>query len=267
MQHVSPEPLAAVQHTFAAHLRDPAHAPPPADVPERRMAVYRELVFNNVDGLLAATFPVLHAILGEARWQALVRDFLVYHRCRTPLFGELPAELPAYLEARGGRPEDPPFLAELAHYEWVELALTTADETLEPEAAPADGQLLDATVRLSPLAWPLAYRFPVHRLGPGYTPAEAPAEPTFLVVYRDRHDAVGFLELNAVSARLLELAAEPQPGRALLGTLARDIGHPEPEAVLHHGSAILRDLIRRDVLLWRAAVRPERKGRKHEPSV
>ena len=40
-------------HALAAHVRDPAaHAGPPG-IEDRRLAVYRELVFNNLDGLLA----------------------------------------------------------------------------------------------------------------------------------------------------------------------------------------------------------------------
>jgi hypothetical protein len=33
----------AAQYAFAAHIRDPARAPAPADIAPRRMAVYTEL--------------------------------------------------------------------------------------------------------------------------------------------------------------------------------------------------------------------------------
>ena len=101
----------ARQLAFAAHLRDPEHCPAPADLDDRRMGIYRELIFNNVDSLLAGNFPVLHGLLPKDRWQALVRDFLIRHRARSPLFPELAQEFLGYLaEERGTRTEDPPYL-------------------------------------------------------------------------------------------------------------------------------------------------------------
>ncbi len=58
----------------------------------------------------------------------MARDFFACHACRTPLFTRLAEEFLVYLEQeRKGMPEDPPFLLELAHYEWVELALSLSD--------------------------------------------------------------------------------------------------------------------------------------------
>lgn len=37
---------------LAAHVRDPAHHAGPVGIEERRLRVYRELVFNNLQGLL-----------------------------------------------------------------------------------------------------------------------------------------------------------------------------------------------------------------------
>lgn len=119
----------ATQFAFAAHIRDPVHQPAPADVEDRRMAIYRELFFNNISSFLAGTLPVLHQLLPEAQWQEMMRDFLVRHRCHSPYFLDIPREFLTYLEhSRGTQPGDPPFLYELAHYEWAELALSVADE-------------------------------------------------------------------------------------------------------------------------------------------
>ena len=76
------------QSAFAAHLRDPAANPPPPGIEPRRMAIYRDLFFNNIAGLLAANFPVIRRTLGEDAWRALVRRFYSTHRSRTPLFPE-----------------------------------------------------------------------------------------------------------------------------------------------------------------------------------
>ena len=51
-----------VQQAFTRHMRDPANAPAPAGVEDRRMAIYRDLLFNNVQTFLAGCFPVLRKI-------------------------------------------------------------------------------------------------------------------------------------------------------------------------------------------------------------
>ncbi len=47
------------QYAFAAHIRDPENNPAPDGVEDRRMAIYRELFFNNLHNLLGSTFPVI----------------------------------------------------------------------------------------------------------------------------------------------------------------------------------------------------------------
>ncbi len=241
------------QRAFAAHLRDPARVPGPDDVEDHRMAIYRDLVFNNVSALLAGNFPVLRRILSDARWDDLIRDFFVRHRAKTPLFLELGQEFLDFLQsARADDPRDPPFLLELAHYEWVELALQISDA--EPDRTRIDptGDLLESRPVLSPLAWNLSYRFPVHRIGPDCQPDGPPQEPTHLVVYRTPNDDVAFLEINAVTQCLLILLEEetsPATGREVLGRIAAELGHPDPDQVIAFGAGLMEDLRTRGILL------------------
>ena len=240
-----------LQRQFAAHLRDPQiHAAPPG-IEDRRLQIYRELFYNNVEDCLAGAFPVLRAITPDAAWHALVRDFYARHRSESPQFHQIAAEFLRYLEdERGEHPDDPPFLRELAHYEWVELALDVAEESLgEPQDLGADALAL--APRLSPLAWSLAYEWPVHLISAEFQPEQAPEQPTYVLVWRNRADQVRFMETNAVTARLLQLVEE-QPritGRELLLQLAAEMGHPQPQAVVEQGAEILRDLREREVLL------------------
>ena len=240
------------QYEFTAHIRDPDRQPAPADVDARRMALYRELFYNNVAGFMANSFPVLHEILNEAHWHALMRDYFARHISHTPLFPEMPREFLRFLEnEREPHPEDPPFLLELAHYEWVELALSISDA--EPHTAGVDpgGDLLTGIPVPSPLAWLLSYRFAVHRIGPDYRPRTPESEPTHLLVYRDMDDEIGFIELNLVTARLLAVISndDERCGRALLEGIASELDHPRPEAVIAGGREILEDLRRRGVIL------------------
>ena len=86
-------------------------------------------------------------------------QFIDRHRCHTPYFLEISQEFLKFLMQRDEPvPNDPPFLLELAHYEWVELALDVSEEQL-PEAH--DEYALSSSVpQLSPLAWLLSYQVP-----------------------------------------------------------------------------------------------------------
>lgn len=237
---------------FAAHIRDPDGAPAPPDVEDRRLQVYRELFLNNVAGLLAGAFPVLQRVLGPERWRQLAREFYRDHRCHTPLFLEVPQEFLVYLgEERRPSAGDPPFLYELAHYEWVELALSIDETTLDGTRVDPAGDLLAGVPVLSPLAWPLAYRFPVHRLSPEFQPSMPPAEASFYVACRDRSDQVRFMGANAVTVRLVELMRQhpDRTGHGHLAALADELPRVDPAALRAGGADTLRELRANDAVL------------------
>ncbi len=240
------------QYEFAAHIRDPANQPRPADVEDRRMAIYRDLFYNNVESLLAGNFPVVRRLLSDDHWHGVVRDFLVKHRCETPLFLELAQEFLDYLQnERDSEPDDPPFLLELAHYEWVELALAISDEDADLAAIDPNGDLMAGRPLVSPLAWHLSYRYPVHRISEEYRPTSPPDEITRLVVYRDRADEIGFLEINAVTQRLLQLLQEnPEwTGHQTVKQIAEELQHPQPQTVMDAGRELLYELRNRNIVL------------------
>lgn len=162
----------------------------------------------------------------------------------------------AWLQARQTLPEapDPPWLAELAHYEYMEIHAGNAEAELADIGHDPDGDLVAGIPVLSPLAWPLVYRWPVHRIGNGEAlPAQAPAQPTCLVVARDRRDRVGFMESNPLTLGLLALMRE-QPGDTgarHLERLAVQAG-VAADALLEHGREILLRLRQRDIVLGSA---------------
>ena len=245
------------QLRFAAHIRDPDNNPAPDDVEDRRMAVYRDLFYNNVEGFLSGTFPVLRKLMDDHAWHSMARDFYANHQCHSPLFLEIPREFLNYLDQeRAEQPQDPPFLKELAHYEWVELAVSVAEtDTLEAShrdvmAETSPESLLNHRPLLSPLAWPLAYQYPVHRISPEFMPETPGDQPTYLLVFRNREDAVEFIELNPVSARLFALLQENQTGsgRQALEQIADELQHPQPQVVIEGGLSILTDWARRGIV-------------------
>ena len=239
----------AKQAEFAAYIRDPEHNPAPSDVAPERMAMYRELFFNNIDSFLATSFPVLRSLFSEQQWQALASDFFARHRCHTPYFSEIAEEFLDYLQ-QGQAVSDYPFLWELAHYEWVELALAIAkvqpDFVIDAEAVDFEYQAL----AVSPLAWLLAYRFPVQTISAQHTPMFAPDQATYLVVYRDQFHEVHFMETVALTFRLLQLLeAEPQNAKNLVLQLSREIPGSSVDALLPHAYATLKEMLIRGIVI------------------
>jgi len=240
-----------LQYEFTGHIRDPEVKPAPPGIEDRRLAFYRELLYNNIEKFIANNFPVLCKITPDEHWHSMVRDYFARHKSRTPLFPKLPQEFLRYLETERDNPNDPAFIVELAHYEWVETGLRFDVRELSFSGIARDGDLLSGVPVLSPLAWPFVYKFPVHRIGPDFMPSEAPETPTYLVVYRNSDDDVGFMELNPVSARLIEMlnGGSNRNGRELLQDIADELKHPQPQMVIDGGSEILENLKQREVIL------------------
>jgi hypothetical protein len=240
------------QYAFAAHIRDPQGAPAPEGIDDRRMAIYRELFFNNLKSLLSNMFPVLAKLHDDRHWRGLVRKFMQRHRAKTPYFLQLPAEFLEFLQNEyEPAPDDFPFLVELAHYEYIELALSISDEANELDGVDADGDLLTGIPVKSKLAWVYAYRYPVHRISSKFLPDTPADQPVYLAVYRDADDKVGFLELNAVTAGLLNAIEEnetDQSGEALLRQLATDIGYSDTDAFIVHGQSAMQEMRSLDIL-------------------
>jgi hypothetical protein len=233
------------QNAFGAYLRDPDHCVPPAGMDVKRAEVYRQLVFANLSSLLSGTFPVLIRILGDGRWRVLIRVFLRDHRGRTPRFGEIAREFVEFLASQpSGLNEGswPPFMVELAHYEWVEMVLQQSQA--EPLVPSDVGLLLEQALQVSPLAFPLAYAWPVHRVGPDYQPETPPAQPTLLLVRRTADWSVKFSELSPLAWRLLQRIGEfPElHGREQLEGLAVEAGAAGVPDFIASGVALLRQL-------------------------
>lgn len=252
-----PSRTQALQYAFTAHLRDPAHAPAPADVDPRRMQVYRELVFANMGSYISSNFPVIRSLYDDAAWDVLARDFLREHQCHTPLFPEFGREFLRFLEARAEadrddpQARDPDFLLELAHYEWAELALALDEADIATIAHNPAGDPVDGVPVMSPLACVLGYRYPVHYIGPDFRPHEPSIEPTLLLLVRGRDDTVRFHEINALSALLIERlqANTGESGRACLEALLAQYDAATAANLREAGLAMLAELKQQEAIL------------------
>jgi hypothetical protein len=247
-----PELLRKQLFQFAAHIRDPENSPLPDNIEDRRMGIYRDLFFNNIEGFLSSTFPVLKSLYEEDDWLALARSFFILHRCQSPYFLEISREFIDYLQSEHTMREcDPPFLSELAHYEWIELALSISQESPDLKHIDAESSLLNGHPVMSPLAWLMTYSWPVHQISPNFRP-EQPAEQTVcIIVYRDADDEVQFTEINQVTAKLLQQLEHNNAatGAEVLNGIAKELGAADADPILQSGLEILEDLKQKGIIL------------------
>jgi hypothetical protein len=240
------------QYAFAAYIRDPEHRPAPEGIEDRRMSIYRELFFNNLRNLLGKTFPVLRKLHDDEHWDRFIRQFMQKHHAKTPYFLELPEEFLNFLrDEYEHQVDDFPFLTELAHYEYIELALSVSTESNNLDGVDPDGDLLANIPVKSVLTWAYAYQYAVHRISPDFLPTQAEDQPVYLAVYRQPDDKVGFLELNPVTANLLNAIEEnvaDRTGEELLREIATTINYLNVDAFIKHGAAALKEMRQLEIL-------------------
>jgi hypothetical protein len=119
-----------------------------------------------------------------------------------------------------------------------------------PEAGfDREGDLLENPVLVSPLVWCLAYRWPVHQIGPDHMPAAPLPDGTELVVYRRRNDQVSFMAVNAVTLRLIELLRTGVTGGDALASVAAELSDLDSKVVYEQGLATMRRLRDAEILL------------------
>jgi len=249
----APLPFQEFQYALGRHLRHPRSAKRPDDIPVRRTDIYRELVRNNLEGFLRACFPVTHALLGTRRWPRLVDAFFREARCHSPYFREIPREFLDWLLTAETLPVAlPPWLAELAHYEWVELALDVMETAALPNFDP-EGDLLEGEPVLAPALMNLTYAWPVHQIGSTFRPRKP--QPAHLLVFRNTADRIEFIELNPLSARLVTLLQKGgRSGREACTRIATELHHPSLDSLIRHGADMLNELRLADAILGRKTI-------------
>lgn len=246
-----------IQRAFAMHLRAPDRVAMPDGLEDRRVQIYRDLVFKNVSNFLASSYPVLRKLCNDVEWQDFIADFLHDFRATSPYFTQLSGEFLKYISVRVKQSVtgfNPPFLLELASYERIETELFLSDHKL-PSDAVADlyetqavfeqssrqlstenskvtvGESRATALRLSrlrpklsDLAKIMRFKFPVHQITETYQPIKALESPAILLVYRNRTDKVAFAEINPMVAELLQLCS----GQLTAGEVLREVAQQLP---------------------------------------
>ena len=230
------------QYTFTAHIRDPKNNPKPDNVDEERMSVYREGVYNNLFESASVCFPVCQRTIGKAAWNSIMRRFFATHHASSPIFREIPQELLAFLQADV---EVPDYIKQLAHYEWVELAVGM--QKVSAANLSKATNLLNEIPVLTPAHMLLQYDYPVQKISPEFIPESK--EEAYLLVFRNQDFDVNFIELNPMTYALLELIKKGLTGKQALTSIAEQIQHPQPKVILEFGHGLLLDLLAQQAIL------------------
>lgn len=250
----NPQDFKQMQYAFTAHIRQPEQNAAPTEIEDRRMKIYRDLFYTNVEGFMSTTYPVLCEILGEQRWHTLIRDYFANHKAHTPLFPEMPREFLVYLEEERQAPaDDLPFMLELAHYEWVELALSISELEDDTSKLSKQPDFLNEVPVLSNLAWPLSYHYPVQNISTEFQPEQPGEQATHIVASRAiDEEQVHFTEINPVVARLLQLVADNPgnlTGTQLLTQIANELENTDIDSILSFGQQTLADLHKKNIII------------------
>lgn len=237
-----------IQEAFAARIRNPFDEPVPDNIDPERMGIYEELLFNGMDDILSNAFPIINSIMSEEKWLALVRDFYAHHHSESPIFYEVPAEFVEFLSEERSNMDDFPFLAELAHYEWAELAIELAPSEAHTDLE-ADGDLLQCIPVVQDAAVVLGYEYPVHEVGLAFLPGPQDKAATYLIVYRDNDQFVQSMEVDVTTARLVQLLQSGQyTGHDALELMASERQMENPSTLIEEGADILEQLKEDEVL-------------------
>jgi uncharacterized protein len=241
----------SVQRAFTQYLRDPDHVTPPADLAGERLAVYSHAVIKNAETFIGENFPRVKSLFPEAAWTSMVRDYFRRHASTTPLFVELPGEFLRYLDELRDEPDDPPFLYELAHFEFLETEVSADEQRIDETGVDPAGDVITGVPLVNPTLRLVRYTYPVHRIDVSSRPDGEPGPPTFIAAFRDRAHRFGFIDLNSASARAVELLLRDEglSGNELMRAIAAELQHPDPDAVVAAGREILQRLVARDAIL------------------
>lgn len=214
-----------------------------------RLAIYRKMVHSRLRDVVAEFLPKTVARLGRARLMAEIGRFLADVAPRTPYFREVTGEFVRWAATRW--PDDPslpPYLLELAAYEWINAAVHDTDTG--GEAASGDTLALDrpaqldGSTRLHRAAWA------VHRAEEA---GDLTAEPTALLLYRDRVELrVRVLELTPRAAAVCERLLAGEALQVALTGACAELGQTLDDEFLAAMASFFADLAERGVLLGAA---------------
>lgn len=213
-----------------------------------RLFVYRELVQHTLADAVERACPRAVARLG-ARFETDFAAFLAERGPRSRYLRDVVGEWLDFTEPRWhADPTVPPYLAELARFEALQVELAARATNTEP---PPELELsLEARLRFTEAQQLLRLQFALHELPEAPSAQTVPERrPTRLLVYRDDAHELRTLELTPFAAELVERLLTAVPLGRALQEAASATETLLDGAVIERAARLLADLAERGVVL------------------
>ena len=207
------------QQDFGDYIRKQAHESCDT-IPKRVGELYQTLIFRAVAGFVNQCFPVCRKIIDESVWHRLLLSFIKQGDMSSPYFSEINKQFVDYLDEDIITAFDlHPCVAELAHYEWIELYVDNLPNIPPKLFLEEDNRqiFINSTLQV------LKYSWEVHQIGSEYLPTKP--QDTFVLVYRslDEGYQTAFMQINIVSFIVLTFIQETDKVYPSLTDLIVDI--------------------------------------------
>lgn len=241
-----------VQLEFANYLRNPGVVNAPQGIEKRRLAVYRGLISANIQNFVDSGFPVLKRITPAGRWQELIDSFIANYFSTSPYFVDISGAFVDFLTSgQVLTKNDPPYIGELAHYEWVELSVSLLE--LEDGVEAVAELTPDTAIQLNSTAQLLSYSYEVEKISPDFLPATVAPETVHILVYRDLAGRVRFFRLSTMTVLLLRhlQQSEYSSNQDLTEAMQAALPQLAKEVVAEGLTATLTEFAKRQVILTR----------------
>lgn len=233
------------QFALARHLRDPLSVPAPEGIPLVDAHACTQDMVNHLQELLNPAFATTRALLGEEIWALALRLFLKDAPAHTPWASTTQRAFVDHVCESPDMHHMPAWLPDLAHFEWLKSAISTAP--VQWPLCDAHGDVMQQTVVLNPTHVEAVYEWPVHCLSAEHKPDDM--QNTHLSMLRDADDALQVCESSVFRGQLLDLLRAGQTGEQALRGMAEWLSHPAPEDLVQQGAAVMAQLQREGIVL------------------
>lgn len=192
-----------------------------AGINQNGVRLYGELLNYGHHDVMESIYPYCRQLIAaHDDWDETVADYIKEYPPEHYNFNRLCSRFPDYLRssARGKKYlKRYPFIAELAHYEWIELEKMEQDVVITQFDHPGLSTP-EQFAKLAPVVNPSLtiqrYSYAIPEIveileGGGKLARKIPSEPTILAIYRNpKTHRCHFVELGEASAQMLERASQ-----------------------------------------------------------
>lgn len=173
--------LKHIQQTFCNYLRDTPtkSSKPPFNLNDEKMAIYQEVVFNNIASFIDKTYPIAQCVLSKSQWLLMIKLFIKAHKLESPLFFEIANEFRLFLKNTSNKAlsflNKHVYIHDLLHFEYLEnLVYANAARPIKKNQKSKHKHIDLKTLNLEALGqinlsfrtklWLASYEYPVYQL-------------------------------------------------------------------------------------------------------